>query len=156
MTDPAQTRIFRESDLDESTRLFLDVFSAEPWNDRWPSYDSARKHLEEFVNTPGFLGILAVDGGGAIIGVMFGHVNTWWKGPQYFINEFGVGADAQNRGVGTAMLRRLESELAKMGVHFVSALTDRNVPALKFYEKMGFQASEKTVFVWKRIDDAAG
>ena len=141
-------RSFDTGDLDACVSLFLDVFSRPPWNDRWPSQDSARAYLRDVVGTPGFRGYVA-HVNGRIVGACLGHVKRWWAGDEFMIDEMFVAPDIQRRGVGSAMLKAAEADLRASGVHRLTLLTARRTVAEHFYRKQGFSAHRRMAFMWK-------
>nr|WP_316046002.1 hypothetical protein [Planococcus glaciei] len=50
-----------ESDLLRCTDVFIEVFNSEPWNDEWKP-EKAKQYLLDFYHTPGFLGLVALEG----------------------------------------------------------------------------------------------
>ncbi|MFD1929169.1 GNAT family N-acetyltransferase [Sporosarcina siberiensis] len=131
------------------TRLFVDVFNQEPWNDKW-SEEMAEKYLLDYTNTPGFLGILAVEGD-VIIGFIFGAHRVWWSGNEFFINEMCVNAEKQKNGIGSMLLNYLLKELDSENVSNLSLLTDRGIPAEAFYKKNGFIEIDRLMFLSRDV-----
>lgn len=128
---------------------FMDVFNKEPWNDEW-ILENAKHYLLNFYHTPGFMGILAVEGE-EVIGFMFGIHRVWWSGDEFFINEMCVKAKQQKKGIGKALLNHLMKELEASTVTNISLLTDRGIPAEEFYKKNGFEEIERLVFLSRDI-----
>ncbi len=77
-----EIREFLKEDMNVCTNLFLKVFSGEPWNDKWESFDSAKKYLTEFIENPLFKGFIASENG-RTIGVCFGHTRSYWQGKNF-------------------------------------------------------------------------
>ena len=144
-----EIRLFEKDDLLKCTRLFVDVFNQEPWNDKW-SEVTAKKYLLDYTNTPGFLGIVAVDGD-VIIGFIFGAQKVWWSGNEFFINEMCVNAEKQKNGIGSMLLNYLLKELDSENVSNLSLLTDRGIPAEAFYKKNGFIEIDRLMFLSRDI-----
>ncbi|WP_029192868.1 GNAT family N-acetyltransferase [Paenibacillus harenae] len=142
-------RLFQLEDLDKCTKLFCDVFNGEPWNDRWLDH-TASEYLLDIVNTPGFIGMIAIKDG-EIIGFIFGYRKKWWENDEFFINEMCVNSMLQGRGTGSAMFESLEAELLERGITTITLLTDRDVPAERFYKKNGFSEIERIVFLAKNL-----
>lgn len=141
-------REFHFKDLERCTALFVDVFSQEPWNDRWP-VEKAGNYLSDFTATPGFIGVVAEDNKNNIIGIIFGCRRQWWSGDEFWINEMCVDRSCQQSGIGSAMLRYLENILTNEGIGSMVLLTNRGVPAEGFYHKNGFGEISKVVFLAK-------
>lgn len=140
-------RLFTGSDLEECTNVFVHVFNQAPWNDEWTTV-KAFQYLNDFVNTPGFLGIVAEDGE-EIIGFVFGVRKRWWSGDEFFVHELCVSTEKQHMGIGTSLLKYLEAQLELIGVKNIVCLTDRGTPAELFYEKNGFAVIDRIIFLHK-------
>jgi len=147
-----QVREFKTTDMDRSVQVFMEVFSQEPWGDQWPTPQRAREYLLDLANAPGFRGFV-VHEGSTILGMCFGHKVRWWAGDEYFVDEFCIDSDVQQRGLGTQLMAHAKKALMREGVQFMVLLTDRQTPAESFYVRQGFQTSAKTVFMYKRLED---
>ncbi|MEO4052819.1 GNAT family N-acetyltransferase [Solibacillus sp. CAU 1738] len=144
-----ELKILVENDLTKCTSTFIEVFNDEPWNDEW-TFTKAKKYLLDFYNTPGFLGVLAVENE-EIIGFIFGVHRIWWSGDEFFINEMCVKLQHQNKGIGRLLLNHLITELDNSNISNITLLTDRGIPAEEFYKKSGFEEIERLIFLSKNI-----
>ena len=54
---PVMIREIETEDISELAKLFVEVFNAPPWNDRWDAH-TAKTRLREIFGTPGFYGIV--------------------------------------------------------------------------------------------------
>lgn len=142
-------RTYTCEDFQRCVELFINVFNQEPWNDNW-SKEYAEQYLKDFINTPGFKGIVFEDGS-IIKGFIFGTRKKWWSGDEFFINELCVEIDAQRRGIGTGMLNYLENILKDEEIERITLLTDKGIPAEAFYKKKGFIEIERLLFMNKEI-----
>lgn len=140
-----EIRLFEKNDLLKCTRLFIDVFNQEPWNDKWTE-ERARQYLLDYTNTPGFMGIIAVKGE-EIIGFIFGASKVWWNGNEFFINEMCVTIEKQKNGIGSMLLTYLLKELRSKNISNLSLLTNRGIPAEAFYKKNEFTEMERLIFL---------
>ncbi|MEK5057988.1 GNAT family N-acetyltransferase [Paenibacillus sp. FSL H7-0326] len=145
-----ELRLFDRNDLLSCVNTFISVFNQEPWNDEW-SPDTAYRYLIDFTNTPGFIGVVAVDGE-EIIGFIFGATKHWWSGKEFFINEMCVSVQKQKSGVGSALIRFLIEKLESDEVGNITLLTDRGIPAEAFYKKLGFAEIDRLVFLNKNLN----
>lgn len=143
-------RDFKPSDLEFCVELFIDVFNREPWNDQWTN-DRAKQYLMDFVSTPGFIGVVAANDSG-IHGFIFGVSKCWWKGNEFFIHELCVRSDFHRTGTGTNMLQYLEQTLTTEGIEDIVLLTNRDIPAEKFYVMNGFKEVNRIVFLAKNLN----
>lgn len=148
-------REFVESkDFDNCITLFLNVFNREPWNDNW-SIEGAKQYLADYIHTPGFRGYIAEDDG-VVQGFILGFRKRWWEGDEFYINEMCVQVDGQRRGIGTQLMKHVEHDLICNGIRNITLLTNRGIPAEKFYIKNGFQVIERLIFLHKRIENSSG
>lgn len=137
---------FENSYLDECTRLFLKVYSVEPWNDKWESFEQARDYLLEFINNPVFSGYI-VSKDSKIIGVCLGHQRSWWSGKSYYMNEFFIDNDLQGQGIGTQFMDLIKKNLIEQGIKGIVLITEKGIPAEMFYKKNNFQVSQSNIFM---------
>ncbi|MNP38866.1 putative acetyltransferase [compost metagenome] len=144
-----EVKLFERNDLLKCINTFISVFNQEPWNDEW-SAETAYQYLIDFTNTPGFIGVAAVEDE-EIIGFIFGVSKRWWSGEEFFINEMCVRIKEQKTGVGTALMRYLMKKLDSAGISNITLLTDRGKPAEAFYKKIGFTEIDRLVFLNKNI-----
>lgn len=139
-------RVFAENDFEKCLDLFLKVFSAEPWLDKWASRDLAASYLRDYINTPGFIGYVAAENE-HLQAMCFGHIKHWWEGDEYFIDEMCVDQDQQAKGLGSGMYLYIRENLAAQLVVHITLLTEKSVPACEFFKKQGMKISSGTVFM---------
>ncbi|WP_110927005.1 GNAT family N-acetyltransferase [Bacillus massiliglaciei] len=144
-----EIRLFTNEDLQQCTETFVEVFDGEPWNDNW-TCERASQYLSDFIDTPGFKGIIAAEEG-IVIGFLFGIRKRWWSGDEFFIHEMCVRLEYQRKGTGKRLLEFLRNELADNNISSLSLLTDRGIPAERFYLKNGFKEIERLVFLSKNV-----
>lgn len=142
-------KLLVEEDLSKCTETFIEVFNDAPWNDKW-TFSQAKKYLLDFYQTPGFLGVLAIEND-EILGCILGVNRVWWSGDEFFINEMYVKQQQQNKGIGRALLNHLIKELDNNKINNIVLLTDRGIPAEEFYKKNGFEEIERIIFLHKNI-----
>lgn len=104
-----------------------DVISATwGWNEEWQVADFATRfdaRRTSFIVTQGQrVGALELEDRGSELFVRNLHILPTW----------------QNRGVGSAVMRRLLSRAAKRGVHVSLQVLELNAAARRFYERLGF------------------
>lgn len=141
--------MLEENDLIKCTETFIKVFNEAPWNDEW-TLTKAQKYLLDFYNTPGFLGIVAIENK-EVVGFIVGVRRTWWSGNEFYIHEMCVESQHQNRGIGKSLLNYLIHSLGNQ-ISNLTLLTDRGIPAEAFYKKNGFAEIERLVFLNKNIN----
>jgi len=139
-----------ESELLRCTDVFIEVFKSEPWNDEWEP-EKEKQYLLDFYHTPGFLGLVALEGE-KVIGFLFGVHRVWWSGDEFFVHEMCVKSNQQNKGIGKALMDRLLGELEARSITHLSLLTDRGIPAEAFYKRNGFTEVERLVFLSRGVN----
>jgi aminoglycoside 6'-N-acetyltransferase I len=122
--------------LAAAVELFVDVFNAPPWNDRW-SAESAGQRLLDLVDTPGYAGAALVDADGAMLGFVGGYRQRWYDGWHFYLAEMAITRRRQRGGLGTRLLSDFLTGLDD--VSGVYLLTQVDGAAAAFYAKLGFR-----------------
>lgn len=141
-------RPLEERHMPAATRLYVEVFNAEPWNDRW-TYSTAFTRLQNTFNTPGAFGLVAEPD--HPIGVVIGYIEQWYDGQHFYLKELFVARERQRSGIGTSLMRQLEDALKQQSVDRVYLLTETSGPAADFYAKRGYYRSPKTALMAYRL-----
>ncbi|MGM0640684.1 MAG: GNAT family N-acetyltransferase [Thermotogota bacterium] len=142
---------YEDKYLDKVAKTFIEVFSKEPWNDRWPSIEKAKEYLKGYIDAPNFKGFLVLNNKDHIIAFSFGDIRKWWSGDEYMIHEYGVSPSFQGEGFGVAFMDYIQRELIKKGVRVIILNTGKGTPAEYFYKKEGFEENEDNIFLYKVI-----
>ena len=135
---------------EEMKKLFLDVFSNEPWFDKWNrnQLDLYMKDLTENTNS---LSFAIFDENEELIGCSLGYIFNWWQGREYFIKEFFISRKNQSQGAGSTFLTLMKEKLRDEGVQHITLATEKTVPAYHFYQKNGFTVLEDSAFLVTRV-----
>ena len=141
-------REYTARDRENAARMFVDVFTHEPWDYHWMREDKILRYFKDFEETPKFMGF-AEDDEGKITGLCFGVVNDYFSYCSYEIKEFVVARQSQRQGLGGRMLEGVAAALREKNVDFISLATQRDIPAFSFYQKNGYQVSEGAVYLNK-------
>ncbi|MEL6929602.1 MAG: GNAT family N-acetyltransferase [Cyanobacteria bacterium J06600_6] len=136
-------------DLRLISQLFIDVFCHSPWNEYW-EFDWAYERLSWIYNAPGFAGYIARDKK-ILVGAILGHFVPFQGKKGFQLVEFLVRGDCQNQGVGSQLLKRLESHLRQDNCDFVFLLTAKDSNAESFYAKHHYQRDRKIVLLNKEL-----
>ena len=128
-------------DAEKIKRLFVSVFTREPWKDDWSDEKQLDQYILDLVGNPNSL-TLAYAEGEELIALAMGHIRHWYRGTEYYIDELCVKTEAQSRGVGGRFLSQIEKYLAAHGVRAIFLLTDHDAPAYSFYLHNGFSPQE--------------
>jgi aminoglycoside 6'-N-acetyltransferase I len=145
--DSAGTLRFRDisaADVEAAASVFVECFSAPPWNEPW-TLAAAVRRLGLFASAPTFRGVLAIEEG-RVVAMAAGQLEGWLRGSLFLIQEMCVVPRRQRAGVGTRLLEHLLSELQKNDdVSEAYLLTDAASAAESFYVARGFHRSERKI-----------
>jgi N-acetylglutamate synthase-like GNAT family acetyltransferase len=86
-----------------------------------------------------------------MVGLVIGHCEPWVDGQHYYLNEMCVDPHAQRGGVGEALLAEVCKTLRAAGVSSVYLLTETSTGAESFFRKLGFEADEASVKLWRDV-----
>jgi ribosomal protein S18 acetylase RimI-like enzyme len=133
MTNNVEIRVYRESDEKAVVALWTDVFKkTEPRNE--PHFVIAKK-----LATQPELFFVALDDG-SVVGTAMGG----FDGHRGWIYTVAVRPDLRRLGIGTALVRRVESALAALGCPKVNLqVLGSNVAVVAFYERLGFAVGDR-------------
>ena len=145
-------KLYSDVDFAKCCELFIDVFNGAPWNDSWTD-GAARAYLGELAGHARFLGYTLWDGcEGALIGAVFCHLKTHYRGDEIFVDEMYIASDYQRKGYGMALMREVERYAKENNIISITLLTGKNMPAFGFYQKFGCRHLEHLAFMHKRIE----
>jgi aminoglycoside 6'-N-acetyltransferase I len=142
-------RAFQPDDLQTCIRLFIETYSAEPWNNHW-SPEAATRYLEEFMANKRFMGFVICDDA-SIIGALFAHRKTWWTNDELYVDELYIAPRFQGQGYGERLLGYVEDLARSSGMSGLTLLTHRDFPAKSFYLKHGYKQADHVVFMYKGL-----
>ncbi len=129
-------RPFEAGDLDRCTDLYVRVFAEPPWSEEWLPQD-ARRHLEQTLKTPGFVGLVAEEGE-RVVGVVTGTSRCGATGDYALLDDMFVDHDLRGQGIGRRLMDELKRRLAQQGVIAVALFAQATSHAADFYRAYGF------------------
>ncbi|MGP3779591.1 GNAT family N-acetyltransferase [Halanaerobium saccharolyticum] len=141
-----------KKDYSAMKRIFLDVFSNEPWFDKWRDDKQLEKYLHQLTDNKNSLSLVLTNERDEILGVSLGYTFSWWQGDEYYIKEFFIKRNRQNEGLGSKFIEKLNDYLKEIGFKYIILNTDKDTPAFHFYQKNDFQLEEKSVFMSRIVD----
>jgi aminoglycoside 6'-N-acetyltransferase I len=145
--DSADSLSFRNiaaADVELAASVFVECFSAPPWNEPW-TFAAAVRRLRLFASAPTFRGVLAIEGD-RVVAMATGQVEGWLRGSLFLLQEMCVVPRRQQAGIGRRLLEHLLSELQRNDeVNEVYLLTDAASAAESFYLARGFHRSEHKI-----------
>lgn len=128
-----EIRPFQETDESSVIALWADVFAyPEPRNN--PATVIRQKRAVQ----PDLFFVALLDG------VLVGTVMGGYDGHRGWIYSLAVSPPARRRGIGTALMRRVERELAARGCPKVNLqVLAANAGTVEFYRKLGYTVEER-------------
>ncbi|WP_202081183.1 GNAT family N-acetyltransferase [Caldalkalibacillus salinus] len=147
-----RTRLLRSKDYEEMKKLFLDVFSHEPWFDQWKDEKQLDLYMSDLTDNKNSLSLALYDENHRLVGGSLGYVFNWWEGREYFIKEFFIARDKQNQGVGGIFIDQINTYLEAQDIQHIWLATEKNMPAYPFYHKNGFADLQNSVFLVKKVN----
>ena len=67
----------------EVKQIFLDVFTREPWNDKWQNESQINSYLDDLMGNNNSLSV-GFFRDNEMIGISLGYIFHWWQGDEYF------------------------------------------------------------------------
>jgi aminoglycoside 6'-N-acetyltransferase I len=142
-------RTIEISDRVGIAKAFCRTFTAPPWNEAW-SEQSALTVIDEWLPSPQFFGLVAIDEG-FVQGFVFGRRETWDQTKLFYVKELCVVPEHQRKGLGKRLTSSLEDLLRSEGVSMLYLHTMRDSPAAGFYDAQQYRASQRMVMFSKRL-----
>ena len=139
-----------EENIPEIECLFLDVFTHDPWNDDWSNKDQLRNYLIDIISNKNSL-TLGLYNNDKIKGLSLGNIIHWCSGTEYYIREFFINREDQNKGFGSIFINQIQDYLIGNGIKAMILSTEIGTPAYDFYIKNDFKELEKTRFFYKSL-----
>lgn len=119
-----EIRIAEVSDAKACTKINETIWGSE-WKD--PAYHRERARNGEL--------IIALEKGNIVGYVVFR--KGFWKN-NYFIEEMAVDPKNQGKGIGSALIKKIEEICSTENARLFSSADSENTTSLRFHEKMGF------------------
>ncbi|GIO25214.1 GNAT family N-acetyltransferase [Oceanobacillus sp. J11TS1] len=145
--------ILKECDFTEMKELFLDVFSNEPWFDKWDNEKQLNSYIKDLTENNNSLSLALYDEKDKLIGCSLGYIFNWWEGREYFIKEFFISRKRQNQGAGSIFLALINNILSTEEIRHITLTTEKTVPAYQFYKKNGFSVLKDSVYLVKKVPE---
>jgi GNAT superfamily N-acetyltransferase len=137
-----------EDRIKEAAELYITVFSNEPWNDEFESYEEVENFIKVFMSSDTYLSFLALEND-EVIGICLGLKKPWIKGMEYYIDEFCIKSDLQGKGYGSQFLSAIEKEINLLGMYNMILNTEKGFASETFYIKNGFRQLSDLIVLGK-------
>ncbi len=134
-----------EKDIPAISNLYISVFRAPPWNEEW-NVEWAIDRLQGIYNSPGFYGFLYKENSNPIAALL-GRSLTFKDWREFEIVELFVDSQHQGNGIGTELVKYLESFLKQKGYFKTTLLTAKETQVEEFYVKNGFKTSKRMIYM---------
>lgn len=135
------TELITEEMLEPISKLFINTFNDDPWNDDW-TLETAQTRLQDIYHTPRFEGMVLVDNK-KIVAMIMGRGEQYFDGIHFQILEFCVEQSVQRKGYGSRLLNRFMEYLLNKNIQGIYLLTMHGESTEGFYEKNGFAVDKK-------------
>ncbi len=142
-------RPFTNNDIDKCAALYLQAYNRPPWNYNFTN-EKAVKYLTEYADRSRFEGFIAEDHGN-IVGAVMSHSKTWWTNDIIYIDELFVEPDSRGKGYGKKLLDHIEDYSREKGYEVVTLMTNKHMPAFRFYNHIDYLQAEHFVFLFKPL-----
>ena len=125
-------------------RIYLDVYTNEPWNETVESAEAVERFFRRHAAGGEFIGY-ALLSGGRPAGFAIGFAKPWIRGVEFYLDELCLSREFQRRGFGSRFMAEIRADLKKRGLNGILLNTSRHCPSFRFYRKLGFEPFEKLV-----------
>lgn len=130
-------QIFEKEEINKVLDLFIQVFSEEPYYEKWTK-KLAFKRLSEIYNL-GKEFCLYIEEKNEVIGMIFCQTQTWEDGMHIIIEDTAVHPRFRNKGVGEHLVTKLEELARKRGIVSIDLLTNTKSKAVDFWTKNNYK-----------------
>ena len=144
--------MYKNEHFDDVLRIYVDAFTSPPLNYSFVTKAKAERYIKDMLRTPGFVGYVNLDEK-RINAFIFGKIDNYFQGTLYEIMELAVDPSIQRSGMGSKVMRLLESRLISLGVEAISLNTSRHLPAYAFYQKNGYMEVANNVSMAKILQN---
>ena len=118
--------------LDECAKGYVEAYKYKPW-----TVERAREYLSDLYNTPRSIGFCAYEND-IFVGAIFCREIVGSKYNRLSIEDVFVVPGEQRKGYGNALVDIVRRYVCKNNLDAITLMTERDNPAITFYEKCGF------------------
>ncbi len=135
-----------KEDFSRIAELINEEYSKPPYHEPWKK-KNAIKTLNYFAKVGKILVLIEE----RIIGFIISRDEYYNEGSATMIEELIVDNEFKGRGFGRKLVEYVEKQGKKKKIKRVLLMASKDAPAFKFYKKMGYIPSKKTVLFRKRL-----
>jgi aminoglycoside 6'-N-acetyltransferase I len=139
-----------KTNLGDCVNTFIKAYNSPPWNCQWTE-EKAVQYLSELIDSIYFRGGILYDNT-KVVGAILGHYKTWWTARQLVIDEFFITPESQHQGYGKNLMGWFEQYANSHQIDLLVLMTNKYLPAYRFYEKVGFTMADQYTFMFKQLD----
>lgn len=143
-----RVRCLGKMDVKKAAELYISVFSQEPWNDEYESFEEVENFIQNFIVSETYINFIAEEEG-EMIGLCLGLKKPWIKGVEYYIDGFCIKSGRQGTGLGSEFLAKIEHEISLLGMNALILNTEADFASADFYLKNGFHKLANLVVLGK-------
>lgn len=141
---PCTIRLATLDDLEPMAQIFFDSFNdfnaSVSLPPEWPSVDFARAAVRGFIESPDYHAIVALDGGGRVVGSNFLEERDFVAAP----GPISVARGSQGHGVAQAMMAAIFDRAKELGKTYIRAVQlASNVRSYQLWMTLGFTPREQ-------------
>jgi len=135
--------------LDEITKLYMETYKEEPWNENWEK-EIAKEKIRDLIEN-NISENYCIKNEEKIIGVMFGRRNYFIDKKELYIDEFFIEYNNQRKGIGKYFFDFIENDIKQKNYSSIVLLTKKSFPSELFYKSNGFHTSPNMILMFKSI-----
>ena len=140
---------FEKRHLGKACEIYCKAYAKGPYFEKIDERH-AKLAIEEVMLSDNSL-CFAIEHKEKLLGFILGSVQRGKRYYTFYIEEFVVDPEHQNKGIGKKALAELEKKLIEKGLFGITLLSHRN-GALEFFRKSGFKETN-WVLMWKRLKE---
>lgn len=146
-------RTMNAADLVEVIEIYIQVFSAEPWNDEL-TYEQIRNYVNRMIELNTFKGyVVREKATNRLLGAALGFIRPWYMGQEYHLDSFYILNEYQGKGIGTQFLNFIKEQLKAINIPTILLDTDIGYPSESFYRNNGFSSSDSSITLFGNTSD---
>lgn len=133
--DPIAVRPANEHDMEALLAIEQQCFNVYYYD----YYTLDRRDFEFYLQDADYLFLVATEGT-SVVGYILGEIDPWRRPPSAHIDSIAVLPEAQDKGIGSLLLRSLITEVRRLGgTRLTLEVSTANERGLAFFTKHGFR-----------------
>ena len=122
-------------------------YGKKPYNEKWTWKNGLKTLNYYFKIGEGYVALID----DKIVGFIIAIKEYYNEGAGFVIEELAIDSNYQKQGIGKKLMEKMESKAKNAKAKYIYLTTSKNAPAFKFYKKMGYIPSKKTVYFRKEL-----